>query len=75
MLCGSQVSRGVQGDATCIQAMTRRGACFLTAGDNHIALWKTNQEARNLKSVDVSMPKLRRIVVCLDINERDEVRC
>ncbi|XP_018568693.1 cilia- and flagella-associated protein 52 [Anoplophora glabripennis] len=72
VLCGSQVSRGVQGDPTCIQTMTRRGACFLTAGDNHLALWKINQEARNLKSFDVSMPKLKRNVVCLDINERDE---
>ncbi|KAJ8919844.1 hypothetical protein NQ315_006373 [Exocentrus adspersus] len=72
VLCGSQVSRGVQGEATCMQSMTRRGACFLTAGDNHLALWKINQEARNLKSIDVSMTKLRRIVVCLDINERDE---
>ncbi|KAJ8945339.1 hypothetical protein NQ318_009734 [Aromia moschata] len=48
------------------------GACFVTAGDSHLALWRINRDARNVKPVDVSMSKLRRVIMCLDINERDE---
>ncbi|KAJ8985900.1 hypothetical protein NQ317_010657 [Molorchus minor] len=72
VICGTQVPRGIQGQATVVQAMTRRGACFITAGDNHLAIWKVNRDARNVKSVDVLMTKLRRVILCLDINERDE---
>ncbi|KAJ8929876.1 hypothetical protein NQ314_017390 [Rhamnusium bicolor] len=72
VLCGSQVSRGVQGEATVMQSMNRRGVCFITAGENHLAIWKINKDARNAKSVDVAMVKLRRTILCMDTNERDE---
>ncbi|CAH1119873.1 unnamed protein product [Phaedon cochleariae] len=72
VLCGSQVARGMQGDVSVIQAMTRRGACFITGGEYHLSVWRICKEARNVRCIDVAMAKLRRTVLCLDTNERDE---
>ncbi|KAG5873676.1 hypothetical protein JTB14_017153 [Gonioctena quinquepunctata] len=72
VICGSQVSRGIQGEATVIQSMFRRGACFITGGEYHLAVWRIEKVARNVKSVDVALFKMKRTVLCLDINERDE---
>ncbi|VEN44166.1 unnamed protein product [Callosobruchus maculatus] len=73
VICGTQLARGVQGEATVIQAMIKRGACFVTAGDGHLAVWKVDKEARNVTSIDVAMSKLKRKVLCIDANERDEL--
>lgn len=73
MLCGAQVARGVQGEATAILPMMRRAECFLTAGDNHLSVWKIDKDARNLHFTDVGMAKLKRFILCMDCNERDEV--
>lgn len=53
--------------------MTRRGACFITGGDLHLSVWTINRNERSVSSVDVAMAKLKRNILCLDTNERDEV--
>lgn len=68
-----QTSRGIQGEASVIQSMTRRGACFITGGDLHLSVWTINRNERSVSSVDVAMAKLKRNILCLDTNERDEV--
>lgn len=73
VVCGARVSRGVQGDASAILPMMRRGQCFVTAGDCHLAVWTIDLVARNVRSLDVAMLKLKRHVLCMDRNERDEV--
>lgn len=73
VVCGARVSRGVQGDASAILPMMRRGQCFVTAGDCHLAVWTVDLVARNVRSLDVAMLKLKRHVLCMDRNERDEV--
>ena len=77
VLCGAHASRGVQGQATTLLPMMRRGQCFVTAGDNHLSVWTIDVAARSVRSIDVAMSKLRRDAICLDGNERDEVywRC
>ncbi|XP_019770665.2 cilia- and flagella-associated protein 52 [Dendroctonus ponderosae] len=73
VVCGAQASRGVQGDATVLLPMMRRGQCFVTAGDCHLAVWTIDVAARSVRSMDVAMSKLKRIVLCVDGNERDEM--
>ncbi|KAL1517593.1 hypothetical protein ABEB36_001334 [Hypothenemus hampei] len=73
VICGAQVSRGVQGEATALLPMMKRAQCFVTAGDCHLAVWAIDVAARNIKSIDVKMSKLKRKVLCMDRNERDEV--
>uniref|UniRef100_A0AAR5QBT5 Cilia- and flagella-associated protein 52 n=2 Tax=Dendroctonus ponderosae TaxID=77166 RepID=A0AAR5QBT5_DENPD len=53
--------------------MMRRGQCFVTAGDCHLAVWTIDVAARSVRSMDVAMSKLKRIVLCVDGNERDEM--
>ncbi|KAF7267221.1 hypothetical protein GWI33_019550 [Rhynchophorus ferrugineus] len=73
VVCGAHASRGFQGEATVLLPMTRRGQCFVTAGDCHLAVWKIDVVARNVRSTDVAMFKLKRKVLCVDANERDEM--
>ncbi|XP_044270982.1 cilia- and flagella-associated protein 52 [Tribolium madens] len=73
VICGSAVAHGIQGEATTILSMNRRGPCFMTAGDNHLAVWTVDKEARKVHSLDVSTGKIKRTILCMDVNERDEV--
>lgn len=72
VICGTQVARGIQGEANVLQAMISRGSCFITGGDGHLAVWTIHKTTRNTSSVDVAMSKLKRNILCLDTNERDE---
>ncbi|XP_060519945.1 cilia- and flagella-associated protein 52 [Cylas formicarius] len=73
VVCGAQATRGVQGDAAVLLPMMRRGACFVTAGDCHLAVWKIDQNAKTIAPIDVAMAKLKRNILCMDADERDEV--
>lgn len=72
-LCGAQACSGVQGEPTVVYPMNRRMECFLTAGDQNLRVWKIDKNARNVKGLDVKMSKLKRIILCLDVDDRDEV--
>lgn len=72
-LCGAQVCSGVQGEATTVYPMNRRMECFLTAGDQNLRVWKIDKNARNVKGIDVKMSKLKRIILCMDVDDRDEL--
>ncbi|KAK9891942.1 hypothetical protein WA026_017425, partial [Henosepilachna vigintioctopunctata] len=72
-ICGGQVSRGIQGNATCLISMNRRGACYMTAGENHLAVWYIKVDARSTHCEDVNMLKIKRTIVCMDADDRDEV--
>lgn len=72
-LCGGAASKGVQGEATVVCTTNRRSPCFLTAGDGNLKVWRIDVNARNVRGVDVKVSKLRRMIVCMDLNERDEV--
>lgn len=72
-LCGSVATRGIQGQATVLCTTNRRAACFLTAGDGNFGVWRINKKARNVQVVDVKMSKLKRVILCMDLNERDDV--
>lgn len=72
VICGTQVAKGIQGEANVLQAMIRRGSCFITGGECHLTVWTIHRTTRNTSSVDVAMAKLKRNILCLDTNERDE---
>lgn len=72
-LCGAQATRGTQGVATIVCSTNRRGACLLTAGDLNLLIWRIDMNARNIIPMDVNLNKLRRNILCLDLDERDEI--
>ncbi|XP_072398730.1 cilia- and flagella-associated protein 52 [Diabrotica undecimpunctata] len=73
VICSNQVAKGISGEVTCINSMNKRAACFITAGDAHLTIWVINHKARNMSQFNVAMAKLRRVILCVEINERDEV--
>ncbi|CAG9771369.1 unnamed protein product [Ceutorhynchus assimilis] len=73
VVCGTHASRGSQGEALALLPMVRRGQCFISAGDCHLSIWTIDFNMRSLRSIDVAMSKLKRKVMCMDGNERDEV--
>lgn len=72
-LCGAQACTGVQGNAIVVYPMHRRIECFLTAGDQNLRVWKIDKNARNVKGVDAKMSKLKRVILCTDVDDRDEL--
>lgn len=72
-LCGGTAAHGTQGDVITLIPMNLRGACFITGGDNHIAIWRIDKDARNIRSIDISTARLKRKVLCMSVNERDEM--
>lgn len=53
-LSGTAATRGVQGEAYFLLTTHRRGACFLTGGDNNMTVWKIDKEARNIKGTKLN---------------------
>lgn len=72
-LCGTQVCSGFQGEATLVYGTNRRGTCFLTAGDMNIMIWFIDKIHRSISGVAVNLNKLRRTILCMDLDERDEM--
>lgn len=72
-LSGTLASSGSKGEATALCTCNRRGPCFITGGDCNLMVWSIDVIARSISGVDVNMSKLKRVIYCMDINERDEV--
>ncbi|XP_017778484.1 PREDICTED: cilia- and flagella-associated protein 52 [Nicrophorus vespilloides] len=73
LICGAEATKGSQGDATVLYTMNCRGPCFMTAGEGNLMVWKIDAEARSVIGIDVSLSKLKRKVLCMDVNDRDEI--
>lgn len=72
-LCGTVASKGTQGQATTICITNKRAACFVTAGEGNLRVWRINHEQRKLIGLDVNVAKLKRTVTCMAINYKDEL--
>lgn len=72
-VCGTQVCRGFQGEALLVVGCNIRPMCFLTAGEMNVTIWIIDKLARNITGTTVGMSKLKRTVLCMDLDERDEM--
>lgn len=72
-MCSAHVTRGSQGEAYALATLTRRSSCFITGGDNHLAVWRIDRDSKRLSCYDVSVPKMRRTFLCIEVDQRDEV--
>lgn len=72
-LCGSQVCRGFQGEALLVLRTNRRPMAFITAGEMNLMIWTIDKMARNVNGTSVTMSKLKRTILCMDLDERDEM--
>ncbi|XP_050540995.1 cilia- and flagella-associated protein 52 [Daktulosphaira vitifoliae] len=72
VLCGSSSVKSTAGYTTVLQSVHLRGECFLVAGDNIITLWTLNKEQRNIQGLDTSFFKIKRKILCVEIDHIDE---
>lgn len=73
LLSGTEASQGSKGEATCLCSCNIRGECFVSGGDGNLIVWGVDVVARSITGFDVNMSKLKRIIYCIEMNERDEV--
>lgn len=49
------------------------GECFVTAGDRTLKIWRIEAEKRRVHGLDVEVGKLKRLINCVTVDERDEI--
>lgn len=72
VLCGSSSVKSTAGHTTVLKPMHLRGECFTVAGDNILRLWTLNKEQRNIQGLDASFAKIKRKILCAEIDHADE---
>lgn len=72
VLCSSSSVKSTAGISTVLKAMNWRNRCFVVAGDNMLRLWTLNREQRNLQGLDTSFAKIKRKILCTEIDRLDE---
>ncbi|XP_063235469.1 cilia- and flagella-associated protein 52 [Bacillus rossius redtenbacheri] len=71
-LCGSLSVTGTSGDATVLCRSSNKPKSFCSAGMNNLRVWTIHPVTRSLSASDVAMGMIRRIVLCLVVDSRDE---
>lgn len=72
VLCGSSSVKSTVGYTTVLKPVHLRGECFIVAGDNMLRLWTLNKEQRNIQGLDASFAKIKRKILCTEIDHLDE---
>lgn len=70
---GSFASNDTSGNAYNITKTHLHGECFVTAGDRTLKIWRIEAEKRRVRNLDVEVGKLKRIINCIAVDERDEI--
>ncbi|XP_071650715.1 cilia- and flagella-associated protein 52 [Temnothorax longispinosus] len=73
LICGSFASNDTSGNANNITRTNLHGECFVTAGDRTLKIWRIEAEKRRMHNLDVEVGKLKRLVNCVAVDERDEI--
>lgn len=72
VLCGASSVKSTAGCTTVLKPMHLRGECFVVAGDNILKLWTLNKEQRNIQGLDASFAKIKRKILCAEIDYSDD---
>ncbi|RZF37372.1 hypothetical protein LSTR_LSTR009723 [Laodelphax striatellus] len=72
VICGSFSSSRIAGDALTLCATNLRGECFLSGGESNLKIWVLDAQARNFKSRDVLLGKIKRNITCMQVDSKDE---
>lgn len=72
VLCGASSVKSTAGCTTVLKPVHLRGECFIVAGDNILKLWTLNKEQRNIQGLDASFAKIKRKILCAEIDYLDE---
>lgn len=72
-ICGSFASNDTSGNAYNVTRTHLHGEYFITAGDRTLKIWRIEAEKRRMHGLDVEVGKLKRLVNCVVVDERDEI--
>lgn len=72
VLCSSSSVKPNAGVAAVIRPTRLRGQCFVVAGDNLLRLWTLNREQRNVTGLDATLAKIKRNILCVEIDRKDK---
>ncbi|KAL0107174.1 hypothetical protein PUN28_015593 [Cardiocondyla obscurior] len=73
LICGSFASNDTSGNAYNIARTHIHRECFVTAGDRTLKIWRIEVEKRRIQSFDVEVGKLKRLINCIAVDEKDEI--
>lgn len=72
VLCASSSATPNAGAATALRPARARGQCFVVTGDNTLRLWTVDRDRRTLHGLDTSFAKVKRKILCVEIDRLDE---
>ncbi|KAG5329830.1 CFA52 protein, partial [Acromyrmex charruanus] len=72
LICGAIATNDTSGDAYNITKTHLHGECFVSAGDRTLKIWWIEAEKRQMHNLDVEMGKLKRLINCIVVDEKDE---
>ncbi|XP_011860734.1 PREDICTED: cilia- and flagella-associated protein 52 [Vollenhovia emeryi] len=72
-ICGLFASNDTSGNAHNVTRTHLHGECFVTSGDRTLKIWRIEAEKRRVHGLDVEVGKLKRLVNCVVVDERDEI--
>lgn len=72
VLCGSSSVKSTAGLLSVLKPVHSRNDCFIVTGDNTFKLWTINKEHRSVQGIDVSFAKIKRNILCVEINYLDD---
>ncbi|EZA49276.1 WD repeat-containing protein [Ooceraea biroi] len=72
-ICGSFASNETSGDAYNVARMHFHGDRFVSAGDRTLRIWRIDTEKRKVHALDVGVGKLKRLINCIVVDDKDEI--
>lgn len=72
VLCGSSSVKSTAGMSTVLKPVHLRSEYFVVAGDNTLRLWTLDREQRALRGQDASFAKIKRVILCVELDCLDE---
>ncbi|KYN02582.1 PREDICTED: cilia- and flagella-associated protein 52 [Cyphomyrmex costatus] len=73
LICGSFASNDTSGNAYNLTRTHLHGECFVTAGDRTLKIWWIEAGKRRVHNLDVEVGKLKRLINCIAVDEKDEI--
>lgn len=72
VLCASSLTTPNAGVATALRPARARSQYFVVTGDNALRLWTLDRDRRTVHGVDASFAKIKRKILCVEIDRPDE---
>ncbi|XP_018044232.1 PREDICTED: cilia- and flagella-associated protein 52 [Atta colombica] len=73
LICGSFASNDTSGNAYNVTKMHLHDECFVSAGDRTLKIWWIEAKKHRMHNLDVELGKIKRLINCIVVDEKDEI--